>query len=179
MMLLTYVFPSFSAAASIFFASSFYLLLLFRLIYIYIYIYIFIYIYTYKHTYIHTYIHIFALSSARWYPSSSLLVRLPTVSRSLPPAPFLSYVFRVVIRSVHWLSRMLLTGPAQVHVHLLICSISYMSFVFSLICFSHVMSLLERSTHELYTCLIKHVPMLPLKMSRCLANTIHPALIHF
>ena len=33
------------------------------------------------------------------------------------------------------------------------------------------------STHQLQTCLIKHVRMLPLKMSRYLANVVHTAVI--
>ena len=33
------------------------------------------------------------------------------------------------------------------------------------------------SAHELYICLFKLVPMLPLKISRCLANAVHPAVI--
>ena len=33
------------------------------------------------------------------------------------------------------------------------------------------------SMHELSICLFKHVPMLPLLMSRCLANAVHPAVI--
>ena len=32
-------------------------------------------------------------------------------------------------------------------------------------------------THELQTYISDHSPMLPLKMSRCLANAIHPAVI--
>ena len=36
---------------------------------------------------------------------------------------------------------------------------------------------IARSMHELYTCLFKHVPMLSLKMSRCLSNVDHPAVI--
>ena len=31
------------------------------------------------------------------------------------------------------------------------------------------------STHGLKICLFKYVPMLPSKMSRCLANAVHPA----
>ena len=33
------------------------------------------------------------------------------------------------------------------------------------------------NTHVLYTCLFKHVAMLPLKKSRCLANAVHPVVI--
>ena len=33
------------------------------------------------------------------------------------------------------------------------------------------------STYELQTCLFQHVPMLLSKMLRCLANTVHPAVI--
>ena len=33
------------------------------------------------------------------------------------------------------------------------------------------------STHELKTSLFKHVPVLSFKMSRCLANAVHPAVI--
>ena len=35
------------------------------------------------------------------------------------------------------------------------------------------------STHELLICLFKHIPVLPLQISRCLANAVHPAVIRF
>ena len=38
----------------------------------------------------------------------------------------------MVIRSAYWLPRILLTCPAQVHFRLLTCSITSMTFVFSL-----------------------------------------------
>ena len=118
--------------------------------------------------------------------------------------------FQVVIRSVHRLSRILLTCPVQVHFRLLNCSITSVTFVFSLtqmftfpsqyvmfnillsifVCaaacsfFACVVSARDSvpyvsagSTHKLWTCLFKHVPMLPLKKSRCLANAVHPAVI--
>ena len=67
------------------------------------------------------------LFCARWYPSSSCLVRLQRLT-----GLFLSQGFQLVTHSVHRLSRILLTCPAQVHFRLLTCSITSVTLVFSL-----------------------------------------------
>ena len=71
-----------------------------------------------------------ALSFARWFPSSSRLVRLSNVSPVFLWVFFISYGIQMVIRSVHWLSHILLTCPAHVHFRLLTCSIKSVTFVF-------------------------------------------------
>ena len=113
-------------------------------------------------------------------------------------------------RSVHRLSHILLTCPAQVHFLLQTCSITSVTFVLFLtqmfvflsryVMFNIFLSILvcvaaslffawvvranvsaphviAGSMHELMTCLFKHVPMLPLKISRCLTNAVHPTVI--
>ena len=67
------------------------------------------------------------LFCARWYPSSSCQVRLQRLT-----GLFLSQGFQLVTHSVHRLSRVLLTCPAQVHFRLLTCSITSVTLVFSL-----------------------------------------------
>ena len=113
----------------------------------------------------------------------------------------------MVIRSVHRLFGIILTCPAQVLFRLVTCSIMSVTFVFSLtqmlvflpryvmfnilrsnfvfaaasLFFVWVVSfhvsapyVAARSTYELQTC---HVKYMSLKMSRCLAKAVHPAVI--
>ena len=54
----------------------------------------------------------------------------------------------------------------------LVCAAA--SLFFDWVVSAHVIA---GSMHELYTCLFKHIPILPLKMSRCVANAVHPAVI--
>ena len=72
------------------------------------------------------------LSPARWYPSSSRVVRLSNVFLVFHWVFSFRYGFQVVIRSVHRLSRILLTCPAQVNFRLRTCAITSVTFVFSL-----------------------------------------------
>ena len=51
--------------------------------------------------------------------------------------------------------------------------------LFSWVVSAHVSApyVIDGSTHELYICLSKLVPMLPWKMSRCLAKVVYPSVI--
>ena len=111
----------------------------------------------------------------------------------LPQLP-IWYPFQVVIRSVHGVSRILLTCLAQVHFRLLTSSITSATFVLSVtqvfvflprdVVFNILLSIIVCVAATLFfnwlvstnvsatyvivgsICLSKHVPMLPLKMSQ-------------
>ena len=58
-----------------------------------------------------------------------------------------------------------------------VCAAATLFFAWMVSAHVSALYLTAGSTHELKTGLFKHIPMLPLKMSRGLANAVHPAVI--
>ena len=58
-----------------------------------------------------------------------------------------------------------------------VCSAASLFFAWMVSAHVFAQYIIAGYKHKLYICLFKHMPILPLKMSWCFANAVHPAVI--